>query len=129
MKKVLIGFCLLIALSASGQQRRNENLAMWWSINSFRHKQQQASVDYNFNAQSACDTRLQQVIRDFKIPETGFPGICDGEVIFRNETYIGLLGLVTDTSETYFDDQTKSICVAMVKTDTMYYAVVRLWQK
>lgn len=120
---------MLIPVIVFSQEKRNENMAMYWSINTFRHKNEMPSLFYNFAAQVECDKRLRQVQADFSIPEEGFEGICDGEAIFKNKTYVGLLGLVTDRSEMYFDRDVQKICVSTAKVDTMYYAVIRLWAK
>lgn len=128
MKTVLIILIAFITLPSVAQER-NENIKLWWSINAYRHKHKLPTVEYKFVAQPSCDKRLYEIQKDFKIPEDGYEEECDGEVILRNESYIGLLAQVTDQSEIHFNPEIRRICVSTTKTDTMYYAVIRLWMR
>jgi hypothetical protein len=129
MKKALVVLLMLMPIVGFSQQKRDENMTLYWSINSYRHKAGSPTLFYNFKAQPDCDERLKQIQKDFSIPEEGFEGICDGEIIFKNKTYVGLLGLVTDHTDLYEDRDIRQICVATAKVDTMYYAVVRIWER
>ena len=120
---------ILMALPFLAPAQRDQNLNVWWSINTYREKYKMPPLGYKYSSQLETDNRLDQIQGKFEIPEEGFPEVCDGEVILQSESYMELMAQVTSSSELYFDRDVRYICVSTTKTDKTYYVVIRLWMR
>jgi hypothetical protein len=111
------------------QEQYKENMHLQWVINAYRSKYKLPKLFYRFSSQYECDKRVSEIQKNFTIPEEGYEGICDGEVIFRDSTYIGLLGQMIERTEFYYDKDIRYICLAKREKENWFYVVVRMWKQ